>query len=123
MKRNSSLISLGLVFLLWFTLAFKCGRDKGGVNIRTPSRGTETGGNSPADKLTGADVMRIVDEANRKLQSVLSSEDNVRVKVDISGTVTLKGTVTTAEKKRLAENAVSGVKGVSRIDNQLTVTG
>jgi len=49
-------------------------------------------------------------------------QDNVKVSVD-NGIATLTGTVQDKEQKSLAESTVSGISGVDRVDNEITLAG
>ena len=50
----------------------------------------------------------------------VADEEQLRIKVD-QGRVTLEGAVDSFPEKRLSEMAVAGVRGVTEIDNQITI--
>ncbi len=90
---------------------------------RSSSSSSDTSPTSSSSSgLSASDTTRIAVEVREKILLFTSTKDSFSVKVDRSGTVTLKGSVTTYEKKRMSENAARDVQGVSRVDNQLTVS-
>jgi hypothetical protein len=78
---------------------------------------------APAPKSNAPDDMTIQTSIDRKLtESQTFSSLGITATV-IEGKVTLFGTVQTPELKQQVERLVRGVKGVQKIDNQITVSG
>lgn len=80
-------------------------------------------GAAPVGLIAATPTDREIEESAKSTYNFRRVLDrNVEVKVN-QGVATLTGTVATDEQRRLAEDTVAGLKGVSRVDNQVKVQG
>ena len=73
----------------------------------------------PNDK-TDIKLAARVRRAIIKDKALSTSAHNLKL-IAANGVVTLRGPVTSADEKALVETLVSGIAGVSRVDNQLDI--
>jgi cytoskeletal protein RodZ len=92
-----------------------------GPSTSTSTSTTTTGATAPKPNVP--DDMAIQTNIDDKLSKDRTFSTLGITATVINGKVTLLGTVETPELKRQAESLVRNVKGVQRVDNQITVSG
>jgi len=93
--------------------------DNTGVNQRDRSSNTMTPVDQPNDK-TDIKLAARVRRAIVKDKALSTSAHNLKL-IAANGVVTLRGPVASADEKARVETLVSGIAGVSRVDNQLDI--
>ena len=89
------------------------------VNRRDRNDATKT----PTDQSNHSSAVDLVAQVRKAIvhdDSLSVKAHNVKVVAD-GGVVTLRGPVASADEKARGEKDVSGVRGVSRVDNQLDI--
>jgi hypothetical protein len=87
------------------------------------STSTTTTGSTTAPRSNVPDDLTIQTNIDKKLSTDHTFSSLGITATVIEGKVTLIGTVETPELKRQAESLVRNVKGVQKVDNQITVSG
>lgn len=94
--------------------------DNTGKNIRDRDSMTKTPGDqseSEADRT----ITQKIRQAIMADDSLSTNAKNIKI-ITINGVVTLRGPVANSQEKEVIARKVNGVRGISRVDNQLEVT-
>ena len=121
MKLSGFIVSLFLVFTI---AACSKSDDRSGASSTDNRMASNTGAPTASDQPENDTDRKIIQDVRQALtsdDSLSTSAQNVTV-VSSNGTVTLRGSVKdSTEKQKIAEKAMQ-VAGVSKVDNQITVT-